>query len=316
MHRLLSLLPLVLLLVGCRSAGPTVNPFMGSTTVPAQPTGAIGAGNVAPPYYPPNVAPGQPTGMPSASPYGAPAAGQPTWMPQGTGAVGNNPANGQYAAMPNAYQASGNVVDLDAQMKNSAMYDPQVQPASATSNSITISNPISYSNPQESAVRVPTDSSPLVTQRQQLPPVVQFAPVAAPQSMQQLQPQYSPTVYNTQAGYAQTIIPAQRSAAPLTALSSSSGQQMKVAPQGTPASLVYGVTQQEIQPQHQQHIQLQPIPQHQLTTVSSRSDGVPTLASGPTLAAGPTLAVAQTPVTRIMPVVDFADLPPARGVIR
>lgn len=305
MRCLLSLLPLVLLLVGCRSAGPTVNPFMGSATVPAQPTGAIGGGNTAPPYYPPNVTPGTPVGAPAASPYGAPPAnGAPTWMPS-TGSTGSN-MNGQYAAVPNGFQPAGNVVNLDAQMQNSAaMYDSQVQPASLNSNTLVISNPVTSSNPEESAVRVPTDSSPLVTQRQQLPPVVQFETVAAPQQ-QPMPPRYTPTVYNTQAGYAQTIIPAQRSAAPLTALSSSSGQQMAVAPQGTPASLVYGVTQQEIQQQGQ----LQPIPQYQAATVASRSNGVPTLA------AGPTLAVAQTSATRIMPAVDFADLPPARGVIR
>jgi hypothetical protein len=324
MYRLLSLLPLVLLLVGCRSTGKSVNPFLGSTTVPAQPTGAIGPGaNNAAPYYPPNVVPGQPSGIPTGSPYSPPiTTGQPQWMPQGTGSLDNTPASGQYAATPNVFRASGDVVDLDAQMRTAANsasnYDPQVQaagasPAASNTNTLSIGNPVSYGNAQESAVRVPTDNSPLVTQRLQLPPIVQFTPVATAPAPQQLQPSYSPPVYNTQAGYTQTLLPAQRNVTPVAALNSNSGQQIVPAAQAAMAysgtrPIAMTVIQQQIQPQYQQQIQLQPIPQYGPTGVSSSPSGVPTLATGPTL------ATAQTPAIRTMPAVEFDNLPPV-GIV-
>jgi len=318
MNRLLSLLPLVaLMLVGCRSGGPTVNPFMGSATVPAQPTGAIGPGANNAPYYPPNVVPGQPSTVPPSGPYGVPPNTlQPGWNPQGTGAMNSAPNNGQFAAAPNALRSSGEIVDLDSQMRanSTGMYDPNVRQASAAmpanTNTVTISNPVSYKNASESAVRVPTDSSPLVTQRLQLPAVVQAAPItAAPAAQYQQQPT---TMYDPRQTYVQTIAPTQTATA-----------QPAYTPQSMPAARVYAgnqpyamtVTQQQFQPYYPagQQIQLQPIPQYQPTLVASNSTGMPTLATSPSPAYSTTLASAQTPVTQQLPAMEITDLPPARS---
>lgn len=303
MRRLPYLLPLMLLLVGCRSTGPTVNPFMGSTTVPAQPTGAIGPGANAP-YYPPNIVPGQPMNAPPAGAFGVPAnMGQPQWMPQGTGAVGNPSTSASFAA--------GSNPNLGAAP---SIYDPQVRPASATmpvatSNGLAISNPVSFPVSSESAVRVPSDTAPLVTQRQPATPAVSFAPTAANAS---LVSSSAPSVYQAQPSHVQTLLPAQASPLPLNAYSPTASPPMSVAPQSMPAAQVYGGAHPWPTSVAQQPAPLQPIPQAYTPAQTTALGGTPTLAGAPTLAYAPTLASSQMNVIRQMPAVEFTDLPPLR----